>query len=201
MDMSMEIVHFHFKTLPSTNDWSKENIATFDPKAITLVTADEQSAARGQYGRKWLAPHGLNFYASFSFFIEENQRDPLSLTHVMALSTIRVLEERGLQPRIKWPNDVMVQHKKIAGILCETQLFDGQIGVIIGIGLNINMPDELLKTINQPATSLFSETGRTWDLEEISKSLQTYFAKDLAVFLKQGFTPFLPTFRKYILPS
>jgi len=197
----MEIIHYHFKTLPSTNDWGKDHIQEFSPQHLTLVSSDAQTEGRGRYGKRWLAPEGLNIYASFCFFIDENQRDPLSLTHLMAISAIRVLEERGIRCQIKWPNDVMVNHKKISGILCETIPLDNRFGVVIGIGLNVNMTKDLLQTIDQPATSILAETGNETVVGEVIHALKTYFSKDLSIFLKEGFAPFLPTFRQLILPG
>ncbi len=171
----MEIIHYHFRLLSSTNDWSKEQIETFDPCALTLVTAEEQSKGRGQYGRRWIAPPHMNLYASFCFFTNEQQRDPLSLTHLMALSIVQTLEERGVIGKIKRPNDVMVNHKKIAGILCETVPFPHQLGIVIGVGLNVNMPASLLNTIDQPATSLLEETQQEWSIEGVLFDLKKYF--------------------------
>lgn len=197
----MQIIHKPFNTLVSTNDWSKENIASFDRSSLTIVTTGEQTGGRGQYGRKWIAPSRLNIYASFCFFIDENQQDPLSLTHVMAISAATMLGEKGVHCRIKWPNDVLVNQKKIAGILCETVYFPGEFGVIIGIGLNVNMPPEILATISQPATSMYAETGSLWEVDLILKDLQLTFVRDLTRFLKSGFEPFAATFRQFMLIS
>lgn len=191
----MEFIHYHFKSLPSTNDWGKEHLSEFDPTVITLVSADEQSQGRGQYGKQWFAPAHLNLYASFCFLIEAHQKDPLSLTHVMAISAIHVLETCGVQPQIKWPNDILVSQKKISGILCETIPLSSQVGIVLGIGLNVNMPSSLLEAIGQPATSLLEETRQTWEIPFILEALKKRFAQDLAIFLKEGFSPFLSRFR------
>lgn len=197
----MEIIHHHFDTLSSTNDWGTEHISNFTPGKMTVISASEQIEGRGRYGRRWFAPKGLNIYASFCFFISESQRDPLSLTHLMAISASRMIGRHGVVCRIKWPNDVMVDNKKIAGILCETVPFPHHFGVVIGIGLNVNMPKDLLQTIEQPATSLLVETHQEWNLHEELTTLATYFTNDLQLFLKEGFTPFLPQFRHLILPT
>lgn len=197
----MEIIHYHFESLPSTNDWAKKHLETFDPDSMTLVTADVQTAGRGQYGRKWSSPKELNLYASFCFFIDENQQDPLSLTHVFAISVADLLKKHQVECQIKWPNDVMVKRKKIAGILCETEKFSSRFGVIIGVGLNVNMPKELLDEIDQPATSLLVETQKTWDKQQVLEALKEKFSTNLEIYLAKGFTPFLPTFRSLILPE
>ncbi len=176
--------HYHFKQLCSTNDWAKKELKTFARDKITLVTAGMQTAGRGQYGRTWFSPKGVNIYGTFCFFIEPEEQNPLSLTHVLAISTIRVLEKYGVTGRVKWPNDILVNKKKIAGILCETTSLESLYSVVIGIGLNINMTKKMLEKLDQSATSLFMETGETHNISEILESLKSYFISDLAYFLK-----------------
>lgn len=197
----MEIIHHHFDHLKSTNDWSKEHLETFDKESLTIVTADTQTGGRGRYGRKWVSPVGENIYASFCFFIDEDQQDPLSLTHLLAISIAKVLENRGIAAQIKWPNDVLVKRKKIAGILCETEYLAPHFGVVIGVGLNVNMDEKTLETVGQPATSLFVETGKNYAVSEILQELSAIFSKDLTLFMDEGFQPFLATFRKLIFPG
>ena len=99
----MEIIHYHFSTINSTNEWGRSHMHELSPHKITLVTADGQTDGRGQQGRHWVGPSGLNLYASFCFFIDLDQKDPFSLTHVMALCIIDLLEKKGMEGRIKWP--------------------------------------------------------------------------------------------------
>lgn len=171
---SMEIIHYHFDTIPSTNEWAKANLCRFEKGKLTLVTADGQTAGKGRLGRTWVSPAHLNLYVSFCFFIEEHQ-DPLVLTRTLALATAKALEERGIACQLKWPNDLLVNQKKIAGILCE--LADSF--AIIGLGLNVNMPEKMLQEVGQPATSLLNETGHTWDIVELLESIQDHFIKIL----------------------
>ncbi|NGX54644.1 MAG: Bifunctional ligase/repressor BirA [Chlamydiae bacterium] len=194
----MEIIHFHFEELVSTNDWAKEQINTFDQKRLTVITADKQIRARGQYGRTWISPEKCNLTASFCFFLKGS--DGIAMTHLMALSLIKMLEKRGVHARIKWPNDLLVEGKKIAGILGETIPLSGQIAIIVGVGLNINVDQEVLKTIDQPATSLLLETGKRMDIQEILRELEEQFATSLETYQKEGFAPFETSFHHYLLP-
>jgi BirA family biotin operon repressor/biotin-[acetyl-CoA-carboxylase] ligase len=191
----MEIIHKHFESLTSTNDWVKGHLKTFPKEALLLVSADGQTAARGQYGKRWVSPPGENIYATFGFFLDERE-DPLRLTHLLAISTARTLDALGIKCHLKWPNDLLINNKKIAGILCETEDFYPYLGVIIGIGLNVNMPQERLNTIDQPATSIFIENGQAHDCHTLLHTLSKTFASDLSLFLEKGFTPFLPAFQK-----
>lgn len=194
----MEINCLHFDRLDSTNTWSKENYKSFDPKKITLVSADQQTAGRGRYKRHWLSPAGQNIYATFTIFVEKGRADIGNIAQVSALSTIKVLEEMDFSPLLKWPNDILINKKKVAGILCETMEEEEQLIMVVGIGLNINMPKETLEQINQPATSLTAEANKKFNVAEVLEALQNHFAQDIDLFLKVGFHPFLESYRRHV---
>ncbi len=197
----MELMHHHFESIPSTNDWAKEHFSTFPKEKLTIVLADAQTAGRGQYGREWLSPSNKNLYASFCFFVSEEQKDALSITHVMAIIISKLLEEEGITPQIKWPNDVLVHGKKIAGILCETVPQENLTGVIVGVGMNINMEAQEFEKVGRPATSFSIEKQKSFDKEALIARLENQFEEALSLFLVKGFTPFLPTFRRFVFRS
>lgn len=172
----MEIIYQHFELVTSTNDWAKAHLATFPPESITCISADFQTQGRGQYGREWISPHGVNLYASYAFFRDQ---EPLVLVHLLAHSIKAVLEELGVSVRVKQPNDLFVGSKKIAGILCETVSQPTCSGVVIGVGLNVNMTAEDLQKIDQPATSLLAETGKEHDLQTLLHAISHKFALSL----------------------
>jgi BirA family biotin operon repressor/biotin-[acetyl-CoA-carboxylase] ligase len=190
----MELIHLHFETLSSTNDWAKRNLHSFDRSKLTLISAETQTAGRGQYGRKWISPSKINLYLTYCFFPEKEQ-EPYMLTHLLAFSVIQTLAP--LPCHIKWPNDVIIKGKKIAGILCEVVPFATQQGVVLGIGLNVNMGREALETISQPATSLLQETGSPQDLQSLLLRLTNRFSSDLELFLAKGLTPFERSLSRY----
>ena len=197
---SMEIIEFHFPHLSSTNSYAKEHLSNFQRDKITLISADEQTAGRGRYGgRRWVCPKGEGLLLSFVFFIPEEQQEPLSLTHVLSLSVVEVLKSFGVEGKIKWPNDVLVRGKKIAGILCETVHLPPSFGVVIGIGLNVNMPLETLQEVGQPATSLLDQLGKKVDVGVVKEALIASFSSKLDLFLQKGFAPFQQEFRHYLL--
>ena len=164
----MKVKHIHFPTIDSTNQWVKENLSELDKKDLTIVTADHQSKGRGRFNRPWLSPKGQNLYASFHLYGEYN---PLS----MAIAITEVLEDNGFKPLIKWPNDILIDNKKVAGILTE------KVGkhIIIGIGLNVNMNRDLLEQIDKPATSLSDVSHQEWSIKKILSQLQSQFIKNL----------------------
>ncbi len=194
-----KITRLHFQKLDSTNTWAKQHAEEFDRQTMTLVTASEQTAGRGRFKRLWLSPAGQNIYATFCFFIEKQRPDIGNLPQLMALAAAEVAEKLHFKPQLKWPNDVMIHRKKVAGILCETIPFSDTLAIILGIGLNVNMTQEQLDSIDRPATSFFAEDGVTRDLEAVLKELQERFGALLEQFLEEGFIPFLPEYKKRLV--
>lgn len=195
----MQVLRRHFTTLDSTNTWAKLNAESLDQAVITLITADHQTAGRGRFKRLWLSPPGQNIYASFCFFIEKHRKDIGNLPQVMAIAAADALEELAFLPQIKWPNDVMVRSKKIAGILCETIPFSSQLCVVLGIGLNVNMPPELLSTIDRPATSVLAEDGIPREVEGVLAKLQGRFVGHFMRFMDEGFLPFIEIYQERLI--
>ena len=182
---SMQI---HLDTIDSTNLYAKKHASEFPRDQITCITAEEQTAGRGRQQRRWASPRGVNLYITFFFHLPVNTRDIPCLAHLISLSLAQVLSE--LSPKIKWPNDLLLNGKKFCGILCETTFSPQEIEIILGIGIDVNMPAELLAEIDAPATSLLVETGRSWNRHDLLKKLQTQFTQDLEKFKTHGFAPF-----------
>ena len=115
--------------IPSTMDWAHDLIVKGEATNKTVITATAQTAGRGRYRRSWVS-HTGNLYVSFIFKIAE--RDP-RLSYAVGVAVAETLLHFGLYPKIKWPNDVLVDGKKISGSLIEY----AQNFVIVGIGINI----------------------------------------------------------------
>ena len=126
-----------------------------DPEGAVVV-ADEQTAGRGRQGRRWSAPAGKAILSSILLRPPSDRRQPeLSLVAGVAVADA-VEEALGLSAQIKWPNDVLVNRKKVAGILAEAR--DG--AVVLGIGVNVNQRrEELPPDAKTPAASLFTTDG------------------------------------------
>lgn len=192
------IYFIHFDTIDSTNTWTKKNASTLDPNELTCITALEQTAGRGRFGRKWVSPKGQNIYATLYFCLERSCPYICNLGQILSLSCITVLKKNGFQPQIKWPNDILLNSKKVAGILCETVSFEDRIGIVLGIGINTNMRQDLLDMVDQPATSLTQLSGQTWTLEQIIEPVLTQFIKDLEKLKSEGFAPFRETYEELL---
>ena len=197
----MEIIHKHFETIDSTNNWGKLNCHLFDFSKITVVTSDNQTAGRGRFKREWVSPPFENIYATFCFAIDKKRRDIGNIPQILAISAAKTLQKLNLAPALKWPNDVLLSQKKIAGILCETVSFENHFMVILGIGLNVNMPLKALETIDRPATSLFNETGKNFIVKDVLNMLQSQFLIDFELFMERGFQPFLNEYREFMWTS
>ena len=195
----MQLIRQHFTLIDSTNTWARQHAHLLAQDAMTLVTADEQTCGRGRFKREWISPPKKNIYASFCFFLDKRDLNLGNIPQVLALSTLKMLEPLGFQAHLKWPNDVLIGEKKIAGILAETTMVEDKLCMIIGIGLNVNMPLDLLKRIDRPATSLLAEQSRPFDIEQILDSLTNTFLQDYHLFITQGFSPFLTQYRQSMI--
>jgi BirA family biotin operon repressor/biotin-[acetyl-CoA-carboxylase] ligase len=130
-----------------------------------LVVAEEQTAGRGRLGRPWFAPAGTSLLCSLQLRPSAPTERLPELTGVAARACSEAIAAlTGLDPTLKFPNDVLVGRRKVAGILAEAR--EGR--VVLGIGINVNIPaDELPENVDLPATSLLVETGRALDRAEL----------------------------------
>jgi len=189
----------HLETIDSTNSYAKSHVQEFDPNAVTCIYAEQQTAGRGRFNRSWFSPNSENIYATFVFSLSSTALHLTSLAQVMTLSFASVLlREEDLYPRIKWPNDVQLNGKKVSGVLCETRFDQHRVEVFLGIGVNVNMTAEELAQIDQKATSLREETGREWDRNAVLKKLQQQFLIDLEKFKRSGFMHFHQQFENLL---
>ena len=150
----------------STNASLKERfLAEKSVRNGTLIAAREQTAGRGRSDRRWITTPDTNL--CFSFFVETDA-EPMSvpsLTMAAALAVTELLNALRIPAAPKWPNDVLVDDRKICGILSERveRQTAPTSGIIVGIGLNVNMTSEEASAIDRPATSILIESGRAHD--------------------------------------
>ncbi len=188
--MVEKVTHIHLEKVNSTNNYAKDNYHHFDLNHITRITADEQTAGRGRFNRSWVSPKGENIYLTYFFTSGKNLMDLNNLAQILSLSTTKLMGKLGLSPHIKWPNDVLISGKKIAGILCETIDLHDKFGVVLGMGINVNMPKKALDQIDQPATSLLVEMGKKQERAPLIKMLEGFFIEDYHLYKRDGFKPF-----------
>lgn len=160
----------------STQDIARVE-AEGDASAGTLVIAEEQTKGRGRFGRSWVSPSGANLY--FTLIMRPEARRARSLGMVAPLAVAEAVEQvTGLSPRIKWPNDVIVEGRKLAGVLIETDVQGQSLKyALVGSGVNVNFDIEDTSEIADIATSLKRELGRDTSREELLAMLLNRFEK------------------------
>jgi BirA family biotin operon repressor/biotin-[acetyl-CoA-carboxylase] ligase len=151
-----------FKEIESTNKFLKEN----DFASGTIVVAEEQKKSYGKLGSRWVSPRGGLW---FSFVINEKMKNPVKYLKPVAVAINGTLKKYKINSAIKKPNDILVDGKKICGILIENDFYSGKI--IIGIGTNVNN-DPPQKT-NLPAVSLKQVLRKEIDLNKMLIDLIT----------------------------
>lgn len=190
---------FHKET-GSTNLDAKQLAEEGAPEG-TLVVADMQTAGRGRRGRAWVSPSGEAVYMSLLLRPQCMPDSASSLTLVISLALVEAIEEiaPGMSG-IKWPNDVVMNNKKLCGTLTEMSAeLDAIHYVVIGSGINVNQTsfaDEIAGT----ATSLRLELGRKINRSHLIARIMYYFEKDYALFQKTwDMTGLIDIYNKYLL--
>lgn len=175
-----------FKETDSTNIQAKAGGEKGEPHG-TLYVAESQSAGRGRRGRSWESPAGESIYMSLLLRPEFQPVKAPMLTLVMALAVARALRERtGVDVQIKWPNDLVVQGRKICGILTEMSTEMTWINyVVIGIGINVNQ-NEFPEELKDCASSLKMETGRRFRRSHLIAAVMEHFEMYYEQFLQEG---------------
>ncbi|QUE89217.1 bifunctional biotin--[acetyl-CoA-carboxylase] ligase/biotin operon repressor BirA [Pseudomonas sp. SCA2728.1_7] len=150
-------------------------------QAPFLVLAERQVSGRGRRGRKWVSPFAENLYYSLVLRIDGGMRQLEGLSLVVGLAVLQALRNFGVPGAgLKWPNDVLVGNKKIAGILLELVGDPADVcHVVLGIGVNVNM--QVADEVDQQWTSIRLESGRSSDrnalVVELSKQLSAYIQR------------------------
>jgi BirA family transcriptional regulator, biotin operon repressor / biotin---[acetyl-CoA-carboxylase] ligase len=193
--------YIHLQTIDSTNNFALKNIENLD--SDTVIFSDHQESGKGRNGRVWISPkvkktkdhsiNNLNLYCSIllkpNFNKEKKNINVLkNIAHYTAVVLCRTLEKYEIDSKIKWPNDILVDRKKIAGILCESVIKGNSFGIVVGCGVNLNMPKEFFKYIDQPATSLNLLIDKEVDRNKFLENFVEDFFSDYEKFAEQGFS-------------
>lgn len=180
----------HKTSLPSTQTLAHQ-LAQKGAKHGTIVIADEQTDGRGRMERPWDSNSQDGIWLSIIL----KPQIPPYLAPQLTLLTATVLadlikEETKLQPKIKWPNDLLIDQRKVSGILTEMQAEQDQIlYVIIGIGLNVNQSlTDFNQSIREKVTSLYEASGEQWNRRHLIQQLLHTFEKSYETYIGEGFT-------------
>ena len=173
--------NIHYEdSIDSTNALAYR-LALADAKEGTCVVAETQEAGKGRLQRKWFSPYARNIYLSLVLRPSLHPSFVYPITFLSSLAVYETLIQIGLKPSLKWPNDVLVNGKKICGTLLELSTEADLVRfVIVGIGFNVNMRrEEMPEDIQSKATSLFLETRIIYERARICgmllNNLETYY--------------------------
>lgn len=187
---------FYFDEINSTNAFILENAKELESGDICI--AEYQAAGRGRRGRTWVSPYGNHLYFSMMWQFEQGLAQIMGLSLVIGCSLIRTLLEMSITGLgLKWPNDIYLNNKKLAGILVEmTGQANSHCQLVIGIGLNLAMSENQGKTIDQPWSDLSCAT-EVIDKTQLVIKLQKQLKIDLKQFESKGLAPFLSFWEKW----
>ncbi|WP_241609692.1 bifunctional biotin--[acetyl-CoA-carboxylase] ligase/biotin operon repressor BirA [Rosenbergiella australiborealis] len=177
--------------IDSTNQYLLNNIDKLNSGDTCL--AEYQQAGRGRRGGKWFSPFGTNLYLSMYWRLEQGPAAAMGLSLVVGIVIAETLIQFGCgDVKVKWPNDLYINDRKLAGILVEMTGKTGDVAhIVIGAGINISMKSDPLSVINQHWTSLYQE-GIVVDRNEFSAAVIENLRHALTIFEIQGMAPFLP---------
>lgn len=153
------------------------------PIQNTALFAEEQTAGRGRFDRVWISPPNTNIYFSLAWHFKKAMKEIAGLSVTIGECIARALKQFGITQTItiKWPNDLMHEHKKFGGILIETiPVNTTECIAIIGIGINVNLSAEQGANIDQPWTSLLQITQKNHDRNLLAAALLNALCETLS---------------------
>lgn len=196
--ISSQITQGQVAVLPvidSTNQYLLDRIGTL--QSGDACVAEYQQAGRGRRGRKWFSPFGANLYLSMYWRLEQGPAAAIGLSLVIGIVMAEVLRDLGAsQVRVKWPNDLYLQDRKLAGILVELTGKTGDAAqIVIGAGINLAMRKVESDVINQGWINL-QEAGIAIDRNTLAVRLINELRAALELFEQEGLTPYLSRWEK-----
>ena len=185
--------------VPSTNVILRE-LARAGAAEGTVVLAESQTAGRGRGGQPWFSPPGMNLYASVLLRPEIPPRAVPVLSFIASLALADTIDEQGLRAAIKWPNDILVKGKKVAGALAEVAAAGDHVEfLILGVGVNLNVERgaflAALGPAGRAASSLKELLGQPIDRNAFAATFLNYLGQWLAIYREQGEAPILRAWR------
>lgn len=181
--------------IDSTNQYLLDRIGTL--QSGDACVAEYQQAGRGRRGRKWFSPFGANLYLSMYWRLEQGPAAAIGLSLVIGIVMAEVLRDLGAsQVRVKWPNDLYLQDRKLAGILVELTGKTGDAAqIVIGAGINLAMRQVESDVINQGWINL-QEAGIVIDRNTLAARLINELRAALELFEQEGLAPYLSRWEK-----
>jgi BirA family biotin operon repressor/biotin-[acetyl-CoA-carboxylase] ligase len=190
---------FFRREVNSTSEWAKE-LAKIGAEEGTVTVAQTQMAGRGRLEREWISPRG-GLWFSIVLRPDQKAHEAVKLVFVGSLAVAEVLHEKyGMRTETKWPNDVLVNGKKICGILAEMNTKCENVNyAILGVGINANFcaEDVLSESVKTTATSIQNELGKKIRLESLLKALLEKMESIYDTYMGAGFTSLLERWKRH----
>ena len=188
---------YKFNKLNSTNLHLKQNFNNY--KNFDIILAEHQSNGYGRFKRQWLDLGGENIFMSMCLKLDVFNENIVGITQFTALILAKTFEIYGIQPTIKWPNDIHVNGRKISGILAESVIKNSKFeGIALGLGININSDEKLFDSVSQKVTSLSTEVSKKINKDEFIENLVQKFEADYEKLLDNGFSIFKNEYISYL---
>ncbi len=178
----------HKETVDSTNAFAFKLALSGEPEGACVI-AESQHTGKGRLGRKWFSPVGKNLYISVILRPHIHPSSVYPITFLSSLAVYDTIEElSGIRPSLKWPNDVLINGKKVCGTLIELSTEADVVRfVIVGIGFNINMQySEIDEEIKNKATSLSIETKKVYERALVCGILLNHLEEHYRYFMRYG---------------
>jgi BirA family biotin operon repressor/biotin-[acetyl-CoA-carboxylase] ligase len=188
-----------YPQIDSTNRYLVE-LAHANAKTGSVCFAESQTAGKGRQGRQWVSPFGKNIYMSILWRIDNDLSCLSGLSLAVGVAVVRTLKTLGINDiGLKWPNDIVWQGKKLAGILIEVSgEASGQCSAVIGLGLNLALPDKQAVGIEQPWTDLQQITpGASYSRNTVASALLNQLLPVIADFETDTLSHYLAEWRSY----
>lgn len=178
---------YYYSCLSSTQDKAKE-IAGYEKEGCVVIS-DRQAAGRGRQGREWLSPRG-GVYLSVILKPDIHLREISKITLLAAVSLSSTIEKMAdIRTSLKWPNDILINNKKVSGILCESAICGDKLHfIVVGVGVNLNNKIESISpALLYPATSILEEVGKRHSRKKFLEEALFDFDKNYLYFKENGF--------------
>ncbi len=192
-----QTVHF-FRDLPSTNDLAKE-LAGISAKEGTVIIAEKQTKGKGRQGRDWISPEG-GLWFSVILRPKVSPEHSLKLTLLAAVAVTKTLEKLYPLPvQVKWPNDVLINGKKVCGILSEADINGKQLNfVVIGFGINVDFHlSKLPAYLHDSSTTLREELSKKISIDAVFRSVLEQLEHHYLIFNEGNFDFILSEWRRF----
>tara|TARA_B100000683_G_scaffold70527_1_gene68973 strand:- start:12623 stop:13354 length:732 start_codon:yes stop_codon:yes gene_type:complete len=183
MNLEFEKKIIHLKDVNSTNEFANKYIDENKIQESFVITADYQKCGKGQVNNRWDSEKEKNLLISVVFSYKKNISNQFDFNIISSLAVLDILQELKVEKaKVKWPNDILINKKKVAGILIKNKIKGNEIyKSIIGLGLNVNQ--EVFRKFNRKATSLKIEKSKLFDLIDIRdnflKTLKSRLSKNI----------------------